>query len=632
VVGMFIKSDIRKVAIALEKRFYREVYLELGREGIIQLSSPDGGMTEKMGAGLRDEEIMTREILSESEFVMNALSIVPADPGMPDTFRDIVQDAEFVSKTRKTVERLQRVQSRIREAFSDIGECIASLEALAGMGINPASIRAARIVRVIFGTVENADWEALAGEGFMLAKSGRYVFGAALPSDVSLMLQMLDGYGFRDRSGDLRDEPVEKLRRRRETLGRRMEVLEEYSRRLRDKEGQKLADLHGIYAAYAEVIKAMRMSVFSARAMFITGWMDMKERKTLADLLHRVCGDRYVVTYQRDPDAPVRLMNIRLLKPFELLVKTMGMPANREMDPTPLTAVTFVPMFGLMFGDLGQGLVLALCGSIMKRIAGKKAREGLGQAGGILVACGLSAAVCGLLYGSFFSSEHVIPALWFHPAEHIMSLFSVTILMGAVFIMTGLSINIMNSLANSDYTEAFLEKRGLAVLILYTAAVYFAVRLVVAGRIPAPWEAYLFILLPLAVFSLRGVLGPFLFHEHKPLSITEYVIETLVEILEIALSMFANTISFIRVGAFALSHAGLSIVTYTLAGMADPAMKSSAAILIIAAGNVFIIGFEGLICGIQSMRLEYYEFFSKFFQGDGVAFTPFMLKGKASEV
>jgi len=102
--------------------------------------------------------------------------------------------------------------------------------------------------------------------------------------------------------------------------------------------------------------------------------------------------------------------------------------------------------------------------------------------------------------------------------------------------------------------------------------------------------------------------------------------------MEIVLGLFANTVSFIRVGAFALSHAGLSIITYTFAGMADPAMKSAGAILIIVAGNIFIIGFEGLICGIQSMRLEYYEFFSKFFQGNGVAFSPFTLRTKASEV
>ena len=310
----------------------------------------------------------------------------------------------------------------------------------------------------------------------------------------------------------------------------------------------------------------------------------------------------------------------------------MGIPSNSEIDPTPLTAITFVLMFGLMFGDLGQGLVLMLCGIMLKYFGQRKTKENLVQAGGILIACGLSAAICGLLYGSVFSSEHLLPALWFHPTEHIMKLFMTTILIGIVFIITGLLVNIINNILNADYTEAFLEKKGLAILVIYAAIVLFAVNYQSSGQLPAIWEISTFIILPLILFSLRGVLGPAFFQKEKPHSFSEYIIETVMEIVEIALSLFANTISFIRVGAFALSHAGLSIVTYTLAGIADPGMKSVGAVAIIMIGNIFIIGFEGLICGIQSMHLEYYEFFSKFFKGDGVVFSPFTLKAKASEV
>jgi len=285
-----------------------------------------------------------------------------------------------------------------------------------------------------------------------------------------------------------------------------------------------------------------------------------------------------------------------------------------------------------MFGDLGQGLVLALTGLILKYFAKKKAKEDLIQAGGILIACGLSAAFCGLLYGSLFSSEHIIPALWIHPAQNIMDLFSVTVLLGVVIITAGLCVNIINAFINADYPEAFLEKRGMAILILYIAIVLFTARYMSQRQAPTAWEIGAFILLPLVVFALRGVFGPLFFRAQRPHNVGEYVTETVMDIVEIALGMFANTISFIRVGAFALAHAGLSIVTYTLAGMADPGLKSFAAITILVAGNIFIIGFEGLICGIQSMRLEYYEFFGKFFQGDGVVFSPFVLKTKMSEV
>jgi V/A-type H+-transporting ATPase subunit I len=201
-----------------------------------------------------------------------------------------------------------------------------------------------------------------------------------------------------------------------------------------------------------------------------------------------------------------------------------------------------------------------------------------------------------------------------------------------VIIVVGLCVNIINAFINADYTEAILGKKGIAVLILYSAIVLLSIRFATFKQGPALWEIVTFMVLPLVLFSLRGVLGPVLFQAPRPHNIVEYVTETIMEVVEIALSMFANTVSFIRVGAFALSHAGLSIVTYTLAGMADPGLHSPAAIAILVVGNVFIIGFEGLICGIQSMRLEYYEFFSKFFKGDGVVFSPFILKTKMLEV
>ena len=417
----------------------------------------------------------------------------------------------------------------------------------------------------------------------------------------------------------------------RRTCGAASEIIDKYIQLLKEERGQELNEIRSACMTYEEMLKAMRMSSFSKRAMFVTGWIDMRDKERLVVILQRICGKRFIMSERKDPHAPVRLLNARLFKPFELLVKTMGMPSNSEIDPTPLAAITFVLMFGLMFGDVGQGLALMLGGMVLRNFGKKKAREELEQAGGILIACGGFAAVCGLLYGSVFSSESIIPALWFHPAAHIMRLFATTILMGIVFILVGLFVNIINSILDEDYTEALFEKRGLAVLVIYASTVFFYLNYQKTAELPARWQIGAFIILPLILFSLKGVLGHVFFHKEKPESISEYIIETVMDIVEIALSLFANTISFIRVGAFALSHAGLSIVTYTLAGMADPTMKSPGAIIIIVIGNIFITGFEGLICGIQSMRLEYYEFFNKFFKGDGAVFIPFTLKAKATE-
>ncbi len=628
---MFIKSEIRKVTIALEKALGHEVYVRLGQAGIIHLSRLQTG-DEHKDAGIHAAEGRMRDILAGSGFALNVLQIETGETFVSEEMPDTERDAEYVLNAKRIVERMQCLRSRIQEKAAAVAVQLQYAEALNRMGIDPGALKKARLVRMVFGQVADTVPARPLDGPFILAGTGRFQFGAALPQAVPQMLQFLKEHGFIDKTADISGLSLENLKRRETVLRRRLDVLDRYADGLRKEMGPALLKLYHSYKGDEEVAQAMRLSAFSAKAIFITGWMDARDKQRLVSILHEICGERFIVSDWRDPDAPVRLMNIRLFKPFELIVKIMGMPANSEIDPTPLAAVTFVLVFGLMFGDLGQGLVLTLTGLVLKFIAKKMAKEDLGQAGGILIACGLSAAFCGILYGSLFSSEHIIPALWIRPAQSIMDLFSFTILLGAVIIVVGLCVNIINAFINADYPEALLEKRGMAVLILYVAIVLFAVRYMSHRQAPASWEIGAFIFLPLVVFALRGVFGPLFFQAKKPYDIGEYVTETVMDVVEIALGMFANTISFIRVGAFALAHAGLSIVTYTLAGMADPGLKSFAAITILVAGNIFIIGFEGLICGIQSMRLEYYEFFSKFYKGDGVVFSPFVLKTKMSEV
>lgn len=628
---MFIKSDIRKVTIALEKDLAHESYVRLGRAGIIHLGRIQAGDGLAV-LGSESEEWRVRDILAGCAFVSNALQIEAGEAIVSEKIRDLDQDDDLVSGAKRTIERLQRLRTRIREEAAFVAKQLEYAEALAGMGIDPGAIRKTRLIRTVFGRITEPASLLPAHGPFLLTGAGSYVFGAALPEALPQMLEYLKQRGVVDQTADVRGVSPESLKKRESSLQRRLDFIDKYMGEFREKMGPALKELHQSYKGFEEVIKAMRLAGSSVKVMFITGWIDFRDRHKLLAILKEVCGERFIVSCERDRGAPVRLRNIRLLKPFELLVRTMGMPANSEIDPTPLAAVTFVIIFGLMFGDLGQGLVLSLVGLLLRHFAKKKQKEDIGHAGGILVACGLSAAFCGVLYGSLFSSEHLIPALWMSPAGNIMGLFAVTILLGAVIIMIGLCVNIINSLSNADYAEALLEKNGMAVLIPYGAIVFMVVRYALHRQVPATWEIQAFVVLPLAIFSLRGVLVPVLFKGAWPHDIAEYITETVMGLVEIALSMFANTVSFIRVGAFALSHAGLSIVTYTLAGLADPSLKSPAAIAVIVAGNIFIIGFEGMICIIQSMRLEYYEFFSKFFKGSGLEFSPFVLKTKLSEV
>ena len=442
-LSMFVKSDIRRVTIALERIFYQEVYLELGRAGFVHLfrmeeSETSGVLHEQF----REEETSSREILSGIETALNALNIRPGVEGLASKIRDPVGDAAYVSKTKSTIDRVVRLHTRLQEALDATDRRISYQQILKNMGVDPGKISTARLITMVFGHVEDTDWDPPSGEDFVLEKKGRYVIGTALTGEVDGMLAFLKHHGFTDLSDEIRGNAADDLEHRKDILVQRISSLDAYIKDIREKMIPDLMTMHSAYRGYEEILGALKMSAFSSRVMFITCWMDIAEKNRLYSLLQGICGDRFMVTISetRDPHAPVRLRNFGLFKPFELLVENIGTPANSEIDPTALTAVTFVLMFGLMFGDLGQGLVLFLCGVLLRWISGKRGGKDskLSQAGGILIACGLCAAVCGVLYGSVFSSEHIIPALWFHPMENIMRLFSITILIGVFIIVTGL--------------------------------------------------------------------------------------------------------------------------------------------------------------------------------------------------
>jgi len=189
-------------------------------------------------------------------------------------------------------------------------------------------------------------------------------------------------------------------------------------------------------------------------------------------------------------------------------------------------------------------------------------------------------------------------------------------------------LNILNLLQVRRYPEALFGARGLAGLLLYGGAVFLLVRYTQFDQAPGPIAFTALVLVPLAVFAVRNVLATLFFKRDRmfPHGVFEYIVETLVEIMEMFSGFLSNTISFIRAGAFALSHAGLSIAVYTLAEIVSPGHWTVLSVAIVAVGNLFIILLEGLLCGIQTMRLEFYEFFGKFFKGGGVEFRPFSLR------
>ena len=312
---------------------------------------------------------------------------------------------------------------------------------------------------------------------------------------------------------------------------------------------------------------------------------------------------------------PTRLKNPGILKPFEMFVEMYGLPAYNELDPTLFIALTYTLMFGIMFGDVGQGACLLVGGLLLYRF--KKLRLA-----GIVGVAGIWSVVFGFLYGSFFGFEEVLPAVWMKPMDNIMTTLLLAIGFGAALILIAMALNIINAVRAKDYGRLLFHQSGISGLICYGFVVLCALLFVTGNGLPATIIMGIAVGVPLLAILLKEPLSHLV--ERKSRIFPEgskvmFFVEALVEGFDVGLSYATNTISFVRVGAFALSHAGMMGVVMTLAGLE----KGSPNWIVIVFGNLLVAGLEGLIVGIQVLRLEYYEMFSRFYTGSGKPFISF---------
>jgi V/A-type H+-transporting ATPase subunit I len=319
--------------------------------------------------------------------------------------------------------------------------------------------------------------------------------------------------------------------------------------------------------------------------------------------------------------APFLFKNPPIIRQFESLVKIYSTPAYNELDPTPLLALTFPIIFGVMFGDVGHGLFLLGIGLLLlsRKV---KALIGLAQMGVIVTVCGVASTFFGVLYGSFFGNETLLPAIWLRPLESTEEIIVATVIFGIVTLSLGMVINIVLSVQRNALGRAFFSKSGLAGLLFYGALVGFGVKLI-SPAIKISND----LLIPLVVISaicitFASVLEPLIEgRSTKHAGLGMVVMEGFFELFESLISLLSNTLSYTRMGAFAVAHGVLSLVVFILADLVSPG-HGPAYWVVVALGNLFVIGFEGMIVVIQTLRLEYYEFFSKFFIGGGVRYSP----------
>jgi V/A-type H+/Na+-transporting ATPase subunit I len=283
------------------------------------------------------------------------------------------------------------------------------------------------------------------------------------------------------------------------------------------------------------------------------------------------------------------LRNPRWARPFETMTGMMGVPAAGDVDPSTLLAILAPLLFGFMFGDVVQGAIVAVVGYVAgRRIPALR----------LLLPGGLFALGFGLLFGSVFAREDVIGALWLHPLEHPLPVLGAALGLGIVILTTGLLLDAVQHAWRGTLRHWLAADAG--PLLAYAGLV----GAIVDRR--ALWCLLLGLAWPLVGAALT-----------EPLARMPAVAKAAGECVERLLQLSVNTLSFVRVGAFALAHAGLCTAVVAMAEIAGPAYWP-----VLIVGNAAIIALEGLVVGIQTTRLVLFEFFVRFLTARGRPFEP----------
>lgn len=363
----------------------------------------------------------------------------------------------------------------------------------------------------------------------------------------------------------------------------------------------------------------------------LCGWMAENDASRLQDEISK--DDNVFCIVENDHTnllngPPTKMKNPWIFRPFEMFIKMYGLPAYNEIDPTILIGLTYSFLFGFMFGDAGQGLCLLIGGFLLYKA--KKM-----DLAAIISCCGFFSTIFGFMFGSIFGFEDVLEPIWLRPAEAMTNLpfigrlntvFVVAIGLGMVIILLTMILNIINAYRAHQPMDAWFDTNGIAGFVFYGSLAATIVLFMTGHTLPAASVLVVMFLIPLLLIFFKEPLTAAIEKKAKKIEggIGMFIVQGFFEMFEVLLSYFSNTLSFVRVGAFAVSHAAMMEVVLMLAG----AEAGNPNWVVIVLGNLFVCGMEGLIVGIQVLRLEYYELFSRFYHGSGRAFKPY---GKISQ-
>jgi V/A-type H+-transporting ATPase subunit I len=687
---------VRLLAVVLDHDADRvaEVLLDRGVMHFMNVSDLREGWSRRL-VPLDEKAFVPRitDIRKRIEGLFKASGETPYSPDQEETLHRALKSRETLDleKMAAYIDKVASDLSRLRERQRSIGREIASLmEVLQqirayGVGVpHSGADEAYSFISVHIGELPTEREETLREELSqtpsvmipMVRKEGMvHLLLITMKRNSSRIVPILDRLGWKEielskEVGDYRPDIVDDVEARiaqlREEEGR-------LQRETRDRLKRDRAELLHLWHSLVMYEKYYRVQTYfkkTSRTVMFSGWLPEQSRIELIDSIERATQGRCYIEWSK-PDAiseqemlhskpPVQLRNPKFLAPFQMLVTGFAVPEYGTIDPTFFVIFAYLVMFGLMFADVGQGLILALGGIAGTTLFKKKGKKESAQNLMRLIAwCGFSAAAFGVLFGSYFGRS-LLPPLWFdfhgvvtgnpHGQSFVRDLFdilTIAVYFGIAIIGVGLLFNWLNLVKLKKWANLILEKGGIIGGWIYAGGIYAAHYLIRNGyrQLPEGRSLLLLVGIPAVLLFLKHPILSAVGRRKVPkgarhrggfsiFSLLNVVMVGIVELLEVFSGYLSNTLSFLRVAGLGIAHVSLMTAFFELARMAgfgSSGYYTVWSVLILIMGNLLVIGLEGLSAGIQSLRLHYYEFFTKFLRGSGDAYAPVSLRRAKEE-
>lgn len=621
-------AKLNLVNVNFEKEQYYDVLLKLYNRDDFHPELASKFTDSVAGLTVYNKENLYDELLVRIGDLTNKFHFEVKEIETENSQLNVVRAKEFLDDLFLDMDRIEAVRQQLLTMIKENEDAITQLKHVAGLDVNFDDLFGCQYLRIRFGKLPKNNvgklnyYETLPFVYKVFEHDDKYTWCMYMttPKDApevdnvftSLYFERIHIPEFVHGEADL---AIAEIEDESASAQKHSDNLQDRIQKIIDQNIDEMNRIYTIAKKLNSVYVMQKYVVVIGSKLAVNGFVPVKEAKHFKEAFETMEGVNVELLPASSDvrlEPPTKLKSSWFAKPFRMFVEMYGVPKYTDADPTLLVALSYTLLFGIMFGDVGQGIVLSIVGYI----AYKKFGLRLGAVG---VRLGISSALFGVVFGSVFGNEEIlVPMFNAMSSENTMTLLMAAISVGVILILISMIFNVILNFKKKNYGEALLSQNGICGVTFYVAVLAIVVGMFTGVSIVTPAYILILIVIPLLLIFLKEPLIR-KFQEHEsmfPNGFGAFFVEGFFELFEVVLSFITNTMSFLRVGGFVLSHAGMMLVVYTLAGM----FGSIGQIIVLIFGNVFVMCLEGLIVGIQVLRLEFYEMFSRYYEGNGIPF------------